>query len=70
MATYQEIQNYVKNKYGVAVKTCWIAHMKEVCGLDVKVSNRRNDPNKRVYPCPEGKKPMIGDAFRHFGMIK
>ena len=33
MATYKEIQAYVKEKYGFQPKTCWIAHMKEVCGI-------------------------------------
>ena len=69
MATYPEIQAYVKDKYNLSIKTCWITHMKEVCGLDVKMSHRRYDPDRRVNPCPESKKPMIEDAFRHFGMI-
>ena len=41
MATYGDIQNYIKNKYGYTIKTCWIAHVKEMCGLDVKISPRR-----------------------------
>ena len=28
MATYKQIQEYVRNK-GYAIKTCWIASMKE-----------------------------------------
>lgn len=32
MATYKEIQQYVKLKYGFTPKTCWIAHMKEMYG--------------------------------------
>jgi len=32
-ATYSEIQQYVKSKYGKVVKTCWIAHVKELSGL-------------------------------------
>lgn len=34
MATYKEIQKYVKDIHGFVPKTCWIAHMKEVCGID------------------------------------
>ena len=45
MATYKEIQEYVKDKYGFQPKTCWIAHMKEVCGLPVKVAvNEKSNP--------------------------
>ncbi|MFD3157953.1 hypothetical protein ACFIJ5_13945 [Haloimpatiens sp. FM7330] len=69
MATYKQIQEYIKATYGFTVKTCWIAHMKEVCGLKRKDSPNRKDPNKRVYPCPENKKKFIREAFRHFDMI-
>ena len=69
MATYKQIQNYIKYKYGYTVKTCWIAHVKEMSGLDVKVSPRRIDVNKRQVPCPEDKVESIKYAFRHFGMI-
>jgi len=34
MATYKEVQEYIKKKYGFIVKTCWIAHVKEMCGLN------------------------------------
>ena len=36
MATYEEIQDYIKQKYGFTPKTCWIAHVKEICGLPVR----------------------------------
>lgn len=70
MVTYREIQNYIKNKYGYSVKSCWIAHVKEMCGLDVKVSPRRTDINKRKVLCPEGKVKPIKEAFRYFGIIQ
>jgi hypothetical protein len=66
-ATYSEIQQYVRNKYGKVVKTCWIAHAKEICGLNPKQSHRRT--GLRVYPCPDDKLEWIKDAFRHFNMI-
>ena len=37
MATYKEIQGYVKETYGFLPKTCWIAHMKELCGIPIKM---------------------------------
>jgi len=33
MATYQQIQDWVRKHYGFTVKTYWIAHVKEMCGL-------------------------------------
>lgn len=69
MATYKEIQEYVKSEYGYSVKTCWIAHMKETCGLPRRNAYNRYYPTKRVYPCPEDKEDAIKSAFIHFNMI-
>lgn len=69
MATYKEIQEYVKMNFGYIPKTCWIAHAKEICGLSPKIANNRNDINKRVFPCPAEKQSEIKKAFKHFGMI-
>ena len=68
MATYKEIQEYINLSYGFTPKTCWIAHMKEVCGLDRKDAVNRIDDSKRKYPCPEDKQEVIKEAFKHFDM--
>ena len=49
------------------MQTCWIAHAKEICGLNPVKSYRRI--GKRVKPCPDEKLPWIKDAFKHFKMI-
>ena len=69
MATYAQIQEYVRNKYGFTVKSCWIAHVKEMNGLNPQISHRRYDPKIRQVPCPAGKVKPIEEAFRYFGMI-
>lgn len=69
MATYKQIQEYVKETYDFIPKTCWIAHMKEVLGVESKVAFNRIDINKRTHPCPEDKQRYIEKAFRHFNMI-
>jgi hypothetical protein len=69
MATYKEIQEYVKTTFGYLPKTCWIAHAKEINGLAFKVSSRRYDINKRVCPCPMEKQEDIKRAFKHFSML-
>jgi len=67
MTTYEEIQDYIKQKYGFTPKTCWIAHVKEICGLPVrKAPNRLGE--ERSHPCPPQKIENIKDAFKHFKM--
>jgi hypothetical protein len=69
MATYIEIQNWVKQKYNFVPKTCWIAHVKELSGLPVeKAPNRKGD--ERMKPCPPEKIEQIRSAMRNFGMIE
>jgi len=68
MATYKQIQEWVKKKYGFTPKTCWIADVKEQCGLKVRKAWNRQG-NKRMVPCPKRKVKEIKAAFRHFGMI-
>ncbi len=69
MATYKQIQEYVRNNYGYNPKTCWIAHMKEVCGLPVRQAPNRWNPNGRQIPCPIDKQSDIRQAFEYFHMI-
>lgn len=69
MATYAEIQSYVKKKYGYTVKTCWIAHVKELNGLPVRQAPNRYSPYKRLHPCPSSKRDAIEDAMKHLGML-
>ncbi len=68
LATYSEIQDWVKQNDGWKPKTCWIAHCKELKGLPVKKAANRKG-NKLLVPCPENKRIAIEAAFRHFGMI-
>lgn len=70
MATYKDIQKYVKEKYKKTIKTCWIADMKEKLGLPKRNAPNRISEDTRVYPCPSEYEKYIEDAFKHFGMIK
>ena len=68
MATYRQIQEWVQDQYRWKPETCWIAHCKELAGLD-----RRDAPNrrgrKRRKPCPQERRDAIFHAFRHFTML-
>ena len=68
MATYKQIQEWVKNEFGFIPETCWIAHVKELSGLPVRQAwNRRGVIREK--PCPPDKVEPIRDAFQYFGMI-
>jgi hypothetical protein len=69
LATYKQIQEYVKQRHGYVPKSCWIAHMKEACSLNPKMASNRYSGNVRMYPCPLEKQDNIKDSFRHFNMI-
>ncbi|GIW42173.1 MAG: hypothetical protein KatS3mg076_2750 [Candidatus Binatia bacterium] len=68
MATYVDIQVWVKEHYGFWPSTAWIAHCKEMFGLEVKPARNRK-PGGRAYPCPPDKVEAIRAAFEHFGML-
>ena len=69
MATYKEIQEYIRNEKGYVAQTCWIAHTKSLCGIQTRTAPNRIDSDARVKPCPADKVEDIKEAFRHFGMI-
>ncbi|MBD2279403.1 MAG: hypothetical protein HEQ13_24960 [Dolichospermum sp. DEX189] len=69
MTTYKQLQDYIKTKYQVTVKTCWIAHAKEQLGLPLKASQRSSEGKPRVYPCPLDRLPLIREAFEHFHLL-
>lgn len=70
MATYKEIQDYVRINFGYITKSCWIAHCKEIYGLDPKVSLNRHNIGERKHPCPEAKQRDIEQAFQFYQLIE
>lgn len=69
MATYKQIQDWVKRNYGFSIETCWIAHVKDMCGIITGIAPNRIDAEKRIKPCPMDKVEPIKKAFKYFGMI-
>ncbi len=67
--TYKVIQDWLVENFGLSVKTCSIADMKQHSGLQLRTAPNRIDPMKRKYPCPDEHKPPIRAAFIHFGLI-
>ncbi len=69
MATYKQIQDYVMGTHNRTVKTCWIAHCKELKGLRVKRAHNREGDARQV-PCEnEEMREAMFAAFHHFGML-
>lgn len=68
MATYKQIQEYVRGQYDFTPKTCWIAHVKELCGLQVRRAHNRRGA-MRLNPCPPNREMEIRRALKHFGML-
>jgi hypothetical protein len=69
VATYKQIQNYIKNKHSFLIKTCWIAHVKEICGLNPSIAHNRKSKSEREHPCPPNKIKYIKEALKYFEMI-
>jgi hypothetical protein len=70
VATYKEIQGYVRAKEKFVPQTCWIAHVMSEFRLTRRTAPNRIDPDARAKPCPADKRQAIVDALRHFRMIK
>jgi len=69
MATYKQIQEYVRETHGYVPKTCWIAHMKEICGLNPQVARNRRSATNRMYPCPPHRQDDLRKTLAHFKLI-
>lgn len=69
MATYKQIQAWVKQNYGFVPETCWIADVKSQSGLPMRKAPNRQGA-ERVKPCPPKKVGSIRAALHHFGMIR
>ncbi len=65
MATYEQITYWINENYGYKPKTCWIAHAKELCGLNPRRAHNRQ--GERKNPCPPNKLDNFISCFKHFG---
>ena len=69
-ATYEEIQEWVKEKYGFHVTHLNIAQVKRKHGIIERENyNKPRSPDSRQPGCPEKKVKAIEEALRHFQMI-
>lgn len=68
-ATYQEIKDYVLEKYGLKVSTLYISQVKTKCGIIERECYNKGEGKNRVPQCPKEKEDAIMDALKYFKMI-
>ena len=69
-ATYQEIQEWVQEKYGLYVTHLNIAKVKQKHGIIERENfNKPKSEDSRQSGCPEEKVDAIEDAMKYFQMI-
>ena len=69
-ATYEEIKQYILDKYDTKVSNLYIAQVKEKCGIIERENyNKPKSANTKQSQCPAEKAVMIEEAFKHFKMI-
>ena len=69
-ATYREIEEWVREKYGFHVTNLNIAQVKQKHGIIERENyNKPKSPDSKQPGCPEEKVKAIEDAMRHFQMI-
>lgn len=69
MATYKEIREHTRKTRGFVPQNCWIAHVLDTHGLTQRIAPNRQDPQKRVKPCPENKWGSLEAAMRELGAL-
>lgn len=66
-ATYNNIKQYVFDKYGFKVSNLYIAQVKEKCGIKERENyNKPKSDDSKQPICPREKGEAIKDAFRYF----
>ena len=69
-ATYEEIKQYILDKYDTKVSNLYIAQVKEKYGIIERENyNKPKSANAKQPQCPAKKAEMIEEALKHFKMI-
>ncbi len=68
-ATYQEIKDYVFDKFGLKVSSLYISQVKTKCGIIERENYNKGEGKSRVPHCPPEKEKAIISALKHFKMI-
>ena len=69
-ATYEEIKDYIFDKYRVKISSLYIAQVKQkhdIIERDCYNNSKKENPNRSQ--CPSEKVKLIEEALQHFKMI-
>ena len=71
-ATYTNIKNYIKERYGVEVHSSYIAQVRRLCGLDMRecYNKSKKEIPVKVSQCPDSKAKYIREALAYFEEIR
>lgn len=69
MATYQQIQEETKARFGFTPKTCWIADIKAEFGLTRGSAPNRLNQGSRKHPCPAHRKDELTTIMDELGVL-
>ncbi len=66
-ATYEQIKEYVLEKFVFKVSTLYIAQIKKKCEIEMREHyNKSKKDNQAILQCTPEKEEAIIDALRHF----
>ena len=68
-ATYEEIKQYILDKFGIKVSTLYISQVKRDYGLIERTNYNVGSGKNPVPQVADKKREMIIDALKHFKMI-
>ena len=68
-ATYEEIKEYVLEKYNLKVSQLYIAQVKRKHGIIERINYNMGEGKASVLQVPLEKEKAIEDALRYFQMI-
>ena len=68
-ASYREIKEWIKEQHDVSVSNLYIAQVKDKLGFEKRDNYNKGVEGHKVPNCPEKKKKLILEAFKHFRMI-
>ena len=69
-ATYQELKDYIWDKYGSHIPSLYIAQIKRKLGMDIRANYNISKKDSHSVPqCPPEKELMIIEALKHFRMM-
>ncbi len=69
-ATYEEIKDYILERYDVKVSSLYIAQIKQKQGIiERDCYNKPKDEESKASQCPLEKEKLVEETLRHFKMI-